>query len=507
MDIVAFFTMISDWNSTTTTTTPTPINCFQINNNTIECHHETFVLAESRDSPGSSAFGADLGVCLALLSGIALIHGINVAILSIDQSNCEILIRSKVPESPLAANVLPLVKRRVWLLISMLLVRVACAESLPIFVNHMLSPALSIVASAIAVTFFGDLFPALLFARRRLQYASFFRFFIWFIMLLTGIVSYPLSILIQPLAGDGADQGMVWSRGTLKELIGMQAAAGDSSAAAANASRVDGYDDPDADLLTADEAFCIQGALDLSNKSVAEKMTPVDDVLMLEERDIVNSDLVAKLLAAGFSRVPVYRRDRAHVIGFILVRDILTLGGHAAPVDSLRLRRLPHVASDTSCFELLQRFKQGQSHMALVVGTDLVTPLGVVTLFNILELLLGSIADEIDHDEASGVGPPRMLARSASRRLGPPMLGAVNDPSAARLTSLVSTHLASRRQPRHVTIASQPHVIPNSSGSINNNDDGVPSRQGSHSHSVLAASMSGSLHASHSDERERLLPP
>jgi hypothetical protein len=142
---------------------------------------------------------------------------------------------------------------------------------------------------------------------------------------------------------------------------------------------------------------------------------------MIEERELVTSDLVAKLLASGFSRVPVFRRDRAHVIGFILVRDILTLGGHASPVDSLRLRRLPHVASDTGCFELLQRFKQGQSHMALVVASDLVTPLGVVTLFNILELLLGSIADEFDHDEASGVGPPRMLARSVSRRLGPPL--------------------------------------------------------------------------------------
>jgi hypothetical protein len=438
-------------------------------------------------------------------SGIALIHGINVAILSIDQSNCEILIRSKVPESPLAANVLPLVKRRVWLLISMLLVRVACAESLPIFVNHMLSPALSIVASAIAVTFFGDLFPALIFARRRLQYASFFRYLMWFVMLVTGIVSYPLSKLIEPIAGDG-DQGMVWSRGTLKELIGMQAA--DNSA---NGTRVDGYDDQD-DMLTVEEAFCIQGALDLSNKTVAEKMTPIDEVLMVEERELVSSDLVAKLLGAGFSRVPVFRRDRAHVIGFILVRDILTLGGHAAPVDSLRLRRLPHVASDTGCFELLQRFKQGQSHMALVVASDLVTPLGVVTLFNILELLLGSIADEFDHDEASGVGPPRMLARSASRRLGPPSIGAVNDPSSTRLTTLVSSHLASRRAPRHVTIASQPHVIPNS-GSNSINDDG-PSRSGSHSHSNMSAAVAASsvgdrhsLHASHNDERERLLPP
>jgi metal transporter CNNM len=466
--------------------------CEFVTNTSIECYNRTFVIETPLDAPGTSAFGVDLGVCLALLSGIALIHGINVAILSIDQSNCEILIRSRVAESPLAANVLPLVKRRVWLLISMLLVRVACAESLPIFVNHMLSPALSIVASAIAVTFLGDLFPALIFARRRLQYASFFRYLMWFVMFATGIVSYPLSKLIEPIAGDG-DQGMVWSRGTLKELIGMQAAENSAN------SRVDGYgDDADDDMLTLEEAFCIQGALDLSNTDVAAKMTPIDEITMIEEHELVTSELVGKLLASGFSRIPVFRRDRAHIIGFILVRDILTLGGHASPVDSLRLRRLPHVPSDTGCFEMLQRFKQGQSHMALVVASDLVTPVGIVTLVNILELLLGSIADEADHDTASGIGPPRMLARNLSRRPGhaPPSIGHISDAamtSTTRLGALVTSHRASRRAARHVTIAPVPHVIEESGESGSINDDSPRQRASS------SSSTAGN------DERESLL--
>ena len=44
------------------------------------------------------------------------------------------------PDASLARNVQPLVARRVWFLVSFLLVRVACAESLPIFVNRMLDP-------------------------------------------------------------------------------------------------------------------------------------------------------------------------------------------------------------------------------------------------------------------------------------------------------------------------------------------------------------------------------
>jgi metal transporter CNNM len=438
--------------------------------NHVVCGNETFVAdTHSVDLPGSPGFDVDIGVCFGLLFMIALCHGLNTAILSLDEDNCDILIRSGVePDATLAKNVLPLVRRRVWFLISFLLVRVVCAESLPIFMNRMLSPMLSIIVASIVVVLFGDLVPALVFGSRRLVLASFFRYLCMCVMGATSIVAWPLSKVIGSVAGDGG-AAFNWNRQNIKTLVSKQ---------------VGGGGDDEEDVLTHEEALCIQGALDLSQKTVFESMVPIQEVFMLEEGELITVALVETILAKGFSRVPIFRRERGHVIGFVLVRDLLTLFGKSVdkPValGQLRVRRMIQVASQLSAFELLQRFKLGHAHIALVVARDLVTPIGVVCLSDVLELVVGAISDERDHDDQTGVGPPPLLAHGVSRRHG---AGPAVEPP--RLSQLVSQRIQSRRGPPPLRPAAHPaalsRAVPRGAAmSVNGDDETRPLIGGEH---------------------------
>lgn len=59
--------------------------------------------------------------------------------------------------------------------------------------------------------------------------------------------------------------------------------------------------------LTTDEVNIIKGALDLSSKTAAEGMTPLDLVFMLSTNTKLDSETLEAILASGHSRIPVHR--------------------------------------------------------------------------------------------------------------------------------------------------------------------------------------------------------
>lgn len=76
--------------------------------------------------------------------------------------------------------------------------------------------------------------------------------------------------------------------------------------------------------LTDNELHVINSALELTYKRAKAAMTPLDTVFMVSSDDILNEALVARILATGHSRVPVFSgRDRSNVVGLLLVKELL----------------------------------------------------------------------------------------------------------------------------------------------------------------------------------------
>ena len=189
-------------------------------------------------------------------------------------------------------------------------------------------------------------------------------------------------------------------------------------------------------------------------------MTPLEDAYMLEESCKLSFAVVRDIFDHGFSRVPVYARERQHVVGLLFVKDLIFVDpedevplaeylrvfersielvdgrdavSREAPsheprapparhrrserrvASTARHRRDPLRAAESNLDDVLRIFKRGRGHLALVLGqprksslveADCLSPLhgsdksfivGLVTLEDIIEEILGDeIIDETD---------------------------------------------------------------------------------------------------------------
>lgn len=157
--------------------------------------------------------------------------------------------------------------------------------------------------------------------------------------------------------------------------------------------------------LTKDEIVMLGGAFDFSQKAVFQVMTSLDDVFMLEASLSLNFEVLLLVFQSGHSRIPVYNKSRDNIIGLLFAKDLILLDPEdSVPIQTVLLffnRTVLLVMFDTTLNKMLNIFRQGRGHMALVQKklTEQSTPdvLGVVTLEDLIEELIGQdIVDETD---------------------------------------------------------------------------------------------------------------
>ena len=146
-----------------------------------------------------------------------------------------------------------------------------------------------------------------------------------------------------------------------------------------------------------DERLLIQSVLHFSETIVREVMVPRLDMVTVD----VGADgatLVAAAVDNGYSRLPV--TDGEEVVGIFLVKDVLpgVLAGHT-DVDIGGLMRPPMFVPEVKQIaELLTEMRALKTHMAIVVD-EFGAIAGLVTIEDLLEELVGEIADETDDEE------------------------------------------------------------------------------------------------------------
>jgi len=140
-----------------------------------------------------------------------------------------------------------------------------------------------------------------------------------------------------------------------------------------------------------EEIAIISGVVEFSEKVVREVMTPRSDIFALP--DGVDAHTFASQIAqSGYSRVPVYNGTLDNIIGMVHAFDVIKARGEMPD----RLRPVASTALEAPCNELLFRMLRERQHLA-IVRDDAGKTLGLVTLEDLLEELVGDIRDE--HDE------------------------------------------------------------------------------------------------------------
>lgn len=152
-------------------------------------------------------------------------------------------------------------------------------------------------------------------------------------------------------------------------------------------------------LIAPGQVRVLSAVLALGDIDAESAMTPRIDLVTVDENATI-SEILQVAAESGHSRLPVREADLDHIIGVVHVKDILI----AEPEDTENktageLRRpMPVVPESRDLDQLLNDMRAERSHLALVIDEYGGTA-GVLTLEDILEELVGEIADEFDPTE------------------------------------------------------------------------------------------------------------
>jgi len=147
------------------------------------------------------------------------------------------------------------------------------------------------------------------------------------------------------------------------------------------------------------ERLMLGGVLDLSDLDVSEIMVHRKSITMIDA-DLPPRELVARIMDAEHTRLPVYRAEPENIVGVVHAKDLLKAlveaGGEAEKIEVGAIMRPPWFIPDTTSLkDQLAAFLKRRTHFALVVD-EYGALQGLVTLEDILEEIVGEIQDEYD---------------------------------------------------------------------------------------------------------------
>ena len=186
--------------------------------------------------------------------------------------------------------------------------------------------------------------------------------------------------------------------------------------------RLFGYSEPETQDAAESEVIkvinmsCEQGLIDKNCKIMIENIFSFDDTstneIMTHRKDVVAcedneplTEVVQKVIDSGYSRIPVYHEDTDNIVGILYAKDLLRFVFNEIPED-FKLTDITRdaffVPSSKKCSKLFAEMIAAKTQIAIVVdeygGTD-----GIVSLEDLIELIMGNIQDEFDHEELGKV--------------------------------------------------------------------------------------------------------
>ncbi|MCX2741389.1 gliding motility-associated protein GldE [Pontibacter anaerobius] len=158
----------------------------------------------------------------------------------------------------------------------------------------------------------------------------------------------------------------------------------------------------DVALINADtspeERKILRGVVNFGAISVKQIMRPRMDIVAFNTA-MTLPELMPEIVKWGYSRIPVYSESTDHIEGILYVKDLLPHLGRGADFNWQQLVRPPFFVPETKRIaDLFQDFKEKHVHMAIVIN-EYGGTVGLLTLEDIVEEIVGEINDEFDDDD------------------------------------------------------------------------------------------------------------
>jgi len=143
------------------------------------------------------------------------------------------------------------------------------------------------------------------------------------------------------------------------------------------------------------EKKIIANVLIFEERRLGEIVVPLSDVVAVDENEKIK-DVISVFKASGFSRIPVYAKRIDEIVGVIRAYDL----ADAKPDEPVKnyTKSIRYLHEFTSLPNVLKGFKKFKDHMAVVVDERGAT-MGIITLEDVLEEIVGEIRDEYTKKE------------------------------------------------------------------------------------------------------------
>ena len=156
-------------------------------------------------------------------------------------------------------------------------------------------------------------------------------------------------------------------------------------------------------LVEESEREMIHSVFDLDETLIRELMVPRTDMVWIESEKTLRQGL-SLALRSGFTRIPVIKENLDEIVGIAYVKDLAKRVHERHEVEQIEsvgqhIREATFVPETKSAAELLKEMQRDQSHMAIVVD-EYGGVAGLITIEDILEEIVGEIADEYDDEIA-----------------------------------------------------------------------------------------------------------
>ena len=155
----------------------------------------------------------------------------------------------------------------------------------------------------------------------------------------------------------------------------------------------------DEGVIEEGEQEMIHSIFEFSDTTVREILTPRTAVFALEAEKTLG-EVWQDIIEQGFSRIPIYDEQIDNIIGILYLKDLIKydrVNDSRITVKEL-IREAYYVPATKTLVELLEEFRNKQNHMAIILD-EYGGTLGIITIEDLLEEIVGEIRDEFDQEE------------------------------------------------------------------------------------------------------------
>ncbi|XP_069349959.1 metal transporter CNNM3 [Eulemur rufifrons] len=149
-------------------------------------------------------------------------------------------------------------------------------------------------------------------------------------------------------------------------------------------------------------------------RTVEDVLTPLEDCFMLDASAVLDFGVLASIMQSGYTRIPVYEEERSNIVDMLYLKDLAFVDPEDCTPLSTITRFYNHplhfVFNDTKLDAVLEEFKRGKSHLAIVQkvnnegeGDPFYEVLGLVTLEDVIEEIIKSEILDESEDYRDGV--------------------------------------------------------------------------------------------------------